>query len=337
MINKIYVEMKKFIKENYLVLLFGIVFMATILYPLPYYIYTGGGTINVKDKIHIENKETKGDFNLCYVEQINANIPTFLLSKLLSNWDSVSKEEVSLNDKEDVKDIYKRDKIYLEEANQNAIFVAYKKAGKSVNILDKHLYIIYLEEDSDTDLKIGDDILEIDGSKIDSLADISKILDSYEVGSKLNIKVKRNGKEMMKYAIVHEKDDRKLIGIALTSIYDYEVDPKITFTFSNSESGPSGGFMVTLAIYNQLIDNDISNDLKIAGTGTIDIEGNVGSIGGVKYKLKGAVDSKSDIFLVPAGENYEEAIKYKKKYHYDIKIIGISTFEEAIEKLESMK
>mgnify|MGYP002553382759 FL=1 len=337
MINKIYVEMKKFIKENYLVLLFGIVFMATILYPLPYYIYTGGGTINVKDKIHIENKETKGDFNLCYVEQINANIPTFLLSKLLSNWDSVSKEEVSLNDKEDIKDIYKRDKIYLEEANQNAIFVAYKKAGKSVNILDKHLYIIYLEEDSDTDLKIGDDILEIDGSKIDSLADISKILDSYEVGSKLNIKVKRNGKEMMKYAIVYEKDDRKLIGIALTSIYDYEVDPKITFTFSNSESGPSGGFMVTLAIYNQLIDNDISNDLKIAGTGTIDIEGNVGSIGGVKYKLKGAVDSKSDIFLVPAGENYEEAIKYQKKYHYDIKIIGISTFEEAIEKLESMK
>lgn len=336
MINKIYVEIKKFIKENYLVLLFGIVFMATILYPLPYYIYTGGGTINVKDKIHIENKETKGDFNLCYVEQINANIPTFLLSKLLSNWDSVSKEEVSLNDKEDIKDIYKRDKIYLEEANQNAIFVAYKKAGKSVNILDKHLYIIYLEEDSDTDLKIGDDILEIDGSKIDSLADISKILDSYEVGSKLNIKVKRNGKEMMKYAIVHEKDGRKLIGIALTSIYDYEVDPKITFTFSNSESGPSGGFMVTLAIYNQLIDNDISNGLKIAGTGTIDIEGNVGSIGGVKYKLKGAVDSKSDIFLVPAGENYEEAIKYQKKYHYDIKIIGISTFEEAIEKLESM-
>lgn len=337
MINKIYVEMKNFIKENYLVLLFGIVFMATILYPLPYYIYTGGGTINVKDKIHIESKETKGDFNLCYVEQINANIPTFLLSKLLSNWDSVSKEEVSLNDKEDVKDIYKRDKIYLEEANQNAIFVAYKKAGKSVNILDKHLYIIYLEEDSDTDLKISDDILEIDGSKIDSLADISKILDSYEVGSKLNIKVKRNGKEMMKYAIVHEKDGRKLIGIALTSIYDYEVDPKITFTFSNSESGPSGGFMVTLAIYNQLIDNDISNGLKIAGTGTIDIEGNVGSIGGVKYKLKGAVDSKSDIFLVPAGENYEEAIKYQKKYHYDIKIIGISTFEEAIEKLESMK
>lgn len=329
--------MKNFIKENYLVLLFGIVFMATILYPLPYYIYTGGGTINVKDKIHIESKETKGDFNLCYVEQINANIPTFLLSKLLSNWDSVSKEEVSLNDKEDIKDIYKRDKIYLEEANQNAIFVAYKKAGKSVNILDKHLYIIYLEEDSDTDLKIGDDILEIDGSKIDSLTDISKILDSYEVGSKLNIKVKRNGKEMMKYAIVHEKDGRKLIGIALTSIYDYEVDPKITFTFSNSESGPSGGFMVTLAIYNQLIDNDISNGLKIAGTGTIDIEGNVGSIGGVKYKLKGAVDSKSDIFLVPAGENYEEAIKYKKKYHYDIKIIGISTFEEAIEKLESMK
>ena len=55
--------------------------MATILYPLPYYIYTGGGTINVKDKIHIENKETKGDFNLCYVEQINANIAGVVVNK----------------------------------------------------------------------------------------------------------------------------------------------------------------------------------------------------------------------------------------------------------------
>ena len=60
---------------------------------------------------------------------------------------------------------------------------------------------------------------------------------------------------------------------------------------------------------NNLTEEDITKGKKIVGTGTIEEDGSVGSIGGVKYKLNGAVRQKADIFLVPAGENYEEALK----------------------------
>ena len=41
MINKIYDKTKQFIIDNYLWLLFYIVFIAIMTFPLPYYIYVG--------------------------------------------------------------------------------------------------------------------------------------------------------------------------------------------------------------------------------------------------------------------------------------------------------
>lgn len=337
MINKIYVKIKKIIKDNYLFLLFYLVLIATMLYPLPYYIYTGGGTIDIENKIKMDKEyNTSGNMYMCYVSQLHATIPSYLLAKMFSSWDIVSREEIVLNDREDVEDSQKRDKVLLEEANQSAVFVAYQHAEKEIEIIDRHPYIIYLDQDSDTDLKIGDDILEIEGNLIHSVEDISNILIHYEVGDKVSFKVERNNKILDKYATVMEKNDKKQFGIAITTIFDYQTVPDINFSFSNAESGPSGGLMITLAIYNKLIPEDISKGFKIAGTGTIDQDGKVGSIGGVKYKLKGAVTDKADIFIVPNGENYEECIQLQKKYGYDIQIIGVSTFEEAITKLSRL-
>ena len=72
---------------------------------------------------------------------------------------------------------------------------------------------------------------------------------------------------------------------------------------------------------------------KIIGTGTIDSEGNVGIIGGIKYKLIGAVNNKAKIFLCPK-DNYEEASRLAKERNYDIIIKSISTFDEAIKYLK---
>jgi PDZ domain-containing secreted protein len=117
-------------------------------------------------------------------------------------------------------------------------------------------------------------------------------------------------------------------------VNEYESDPEIKINMKNSESGSSGGFMMTLAIYNAITSEDITKGLNIAGTGTIDSEGNVGVIGGVKYKLSGAVKNKADIFLVPE-DNYEEAYNYKKEHNFDIELISISNFSEAIEYLQN--
>lgn len=337
MINKIYVKLKEFIKENYLFFLFYLVLIASMVYPLPYYIYTGGGTIDVEDKIRVTDANpVSGSFRMCYVEEVHATIPTYILAHVFSNWDIMAKEDITLTNKEDSNDVYIRDKIYLEEANQNAILVAYQKAEKEIEVLGRHSYVIYLEEDSDTNLKIGDEILTIEGTSINGIEDITRLLENYEIGDKVSIEVKSQNKVVQKYAVVRKKENKKIFGIAINTILDYDTNPNIEFSFSNTESGPSGGLMITLAIYNKLIPEDISKGLKIAGTGTIDQDGNVGSIGGVKYKLKGAVADKADVFLVPFGENYEECIKLQQKYHYDIEIIGVSTFDEAITKLSRL-
>ena len=87
-------------------------------------------------------------------------------------------------------------------------------------------------------------------------------------------------------------------------------------------------------IYDSLIKEDLTKGLKIAGTGTIDENGLVGEIDGVKYKLIGAVDSGADLFLVPSGNNYKEAVKTKEEKGYKIKIIKIKTFDEAVKYLK---
>ena len=91
---------------------------------------------------------------------------------------------------------------------------------------------------------------------------------------------------------------------------------------------------MALQIYNYLTEEDITLGRIISGTGTIDENGLVGQIAGVKYKLKGAIKNKADIFIVPIGKNYEEAINEQEKNNYNIKIIGVSTLDEAIKHLK---
>ena len=58
--------------------------------------------------------------------------------------------------------------------------------------------------------------------------------------------------------------------------------------------------MFTLGIIDKLEPADLTGGKIIAGTGTIDDDGNVGPIGGIPQKLVGAKDAGAQLFLVPA-------------------------------------
>ena len=148
------------------------------------------------------------------------------------------------------------------------------------------------------------------------------------------IDVINNEKTYKRTAKLIDIDGQSVIGVLLTSKKEIETIPKITNEFKNSESGSSGGLMLALEIYNNLTDNDISKGRKIAGTGTIDENGNIGQISGVKYKLKGAYKEGATVFLVPSGENYEIAIKVAAEEKLNIEILEVSTLKDAIIKLE---
>ena len=88
--------------------------------------------------------------------------------------------------------------------------------------------------------------------------------------------------------------------------------------------------MLALTIYSNINKIDLTQGKKIAGTGTIEIDGTVGQISGVKYKLIGAVNNKADVFIVPKGDNYNEAKKVKKERGFKIDIVPVETFEQAL-------
>lgn len=314
-----------------------IIVISTIVFliPFPYYINAPGGLIDMSERIKMDNMyESKGSINMAYVTELKATIPTLIVAYFKKTWDVVKINDIKY-DNQTIEEMNFRNRMLLKEAGNNAIIVAYNKLGRTAKIVNQDLIITYVDEKANTDLKIGDIIVEIEGYEVNNYSSLTSIVQKYEEGDTIKIKVKKDDKVIDKQATLYFDYDRVVIGIVLTPDLTLETLPKINLKFENSESGPSGGLMTAIAIYDSLTKTDLTKGRKIVGTGTIDIDGNVGNIGGVEYKLIGAVKEKADIFLVPSGSNYEDAIKLKKKNNYDITIVSIKTFNQAIEYLEN--
>ena len=331
MLNKIYDSMKEFIKKNYVYLIILIVSGFIFHFPLPYYIDAPGGLIDVSERLEVEDGyEINGSLNLAYISEFKANIPTLIYAYFNKNWEIVKKEDVVANN-ETVEENDYRNHLLLEEANQNAIMVAFDKANLEYEVNNRKVNIIYIYEEADTDLKIGDQIIEVNGVKINSkeeaLNEISKC-------DNIKFKVINNGIEYERYANKVMIDGNKLVGVMVCETKEVIPSKDVNINFKKSESGPSGGFMMSLSIYDSLIEEDLTKGLKIVGTGTIDEFGNVGVIGGVSHKIKAAVTEKADIFFVPTG-NYEEAKKTVLEDNLDIELVEVKHIDDAINYLRS--
>ena len=132
---------------------------------------------------------------------------------------------------------------------------------------------------------------------------------------------------------ISNENNTKAVGVIIITEYEYDLDPKVDIKFKSSEAGASGGLMLTLTVYNAISDEDIIKGRNIAGTGTISADGSVGEIDGIKYKIMGAAKDNVKIVFVPTA-NYEEAIMTKNKYKYDLEIVRVDNFKEAIEYLK---
>lgn len=335
MFTKIYEKIKEFIKENYKGLIALLVIYLLFTIELPYSIYSPGGSVNLNDRINVADKyEVTGSFNMAYVSMVKGSIPFLLVSKIIPDWDIVKKENITIEG-EDMDSMMNRERLYLEESINAATINAYQKAGKNITIKEINNSVSYISEEAKTNLKVGDKIVSINDTRVSSLDDLKEIVSSLQIGDKVNLNIIRDDKNKDAYATVYKTEDGPKIGISLISTYDYDTNPSLDIKSKSSEMGSSGGLMMSLTIYNQLVKDDITKGKKIVGTGTIDINGNVGEIGGVKYKLIGAAKNKAEIFICPE-ENYEEALNVAKERDFDIKIINVKTFDEALEKLEAL-
>lgn len=331
-------NIKKLIKEYYKVIIVYVFILALFLVKFPYYISAPGGLINTDDKIETtENFKMSGSLNMAYVSEIHATIPSLIVSLFNKDWDAEKEEEVK-NDNETIEEKNYRNKMLLEETNDTALLVAYKHSDITYKVTNNKVYITYVDKQADTNLKIGDQILKVDDTKITDKNTLFEYIASKKIGDKITMEVKDiNGDDKKRKATLINVLDEPKVGAVVTETFDVKSDEKINFNFKDRESGSSGGLMLTLTIYSHLNKIDLTDGKTIVGTGTIDINGNVGEISGVKYKLIGAVNKGADVFLVPVGENYEDAKKVKKEKNYDIKLVPVATFDEALSYLKNQK
>lgn len=327
-------RLKKIINEYGITLFILILFLLFNFLELPFYIKKTGGLIDITDRIEIDtNLSITGSYNLAYVSELKATIPIYLTALFNKNWDIIKKEEeVASNEKES--DVNLRNELALNEANNIALIVAYNKANKKIDIVDNELIVGYIDTIADSDLKVGDKIKKIDNKVIKSKQELNDIINTKKIGDKVEVEVLNKNKNQKRYATVVEYEDRKIIGVIVYNNYKINTVPKTQFNFSKRETGASGGFMMSLAVYDYLSDIDLANGRKIAGTGTIDIDGNVGEISGIKYKIMGAINEKADIFFVPDGDNYDEALKIVNDFDLDIELVNVKNIEDAINYLK---
>lgn len=311
-----------------------IIITICLIWPMPYYIKIGGGTIKIDNKIAIEGSIKKeGSLEALYVKETKGIMLTYLLSYIIPTFEKEKIEEVTL-DNEDEEDYTFRERLYFTSSLDAATKVAFEKAGKKVEISESNFIVLYIDKEAKTNLKVGDIIKEVEGKKITTYEELSELVSSKKIKDELNITVLRDNKKVKTTSTLVEIEKEPKLGIVLSNEIKYISNPEVDFKFNGKQAGPSGGLMISLSIYNKLVKEDITRGKKVVGTGTIDLEGNVGEIGGIRHKLMAADKKDADIVLVPVA-NYEEAKKEKKENNYKFTLISVKTFDEALEKLKN--
>ena len=95
--------------------------------------------------------------------------------------------------------------------------------------------------------------------------------------------------------------------------------------------GPSAGLAFALDVVEEL-GHDVDRGHKVAASGELCLDGTVVSVGGLKQKTIGARRAGVDVFLVPAGENAEEA----RRYAGSMKVVPVQSFRQALRALATL-
>ena len=329
--NKLYDKIFKLIKENFIYFLSLIIILVIFNYPLSYSVQIPGGFISLNDRVKVNNGyQESGEFGMAYVSVIKGTISSVLASYVIPDWDAIKNSDMTYSN-ETITEMNLRDKLYQNEAVANAEYVAYTKSNNNVTISKTKLYVGYVDN-QDSNLKANDIITKVNGVEVNSLDDIL----NQEANGKdsINIDILRDNQEMNLDVPLKDFNNRKIMGVVIIPNYDLVTDPEVTISEKENESGPSGGLMMSISIYDKLTGENLSKGDKIIGTGTIDMDGSVGEIGGVKYKLIGAVNNHAKVFICPTA-NYEEAMNIAKEKKYNIEIVSVNNFDEAVNYLRS--
>lgn len=181
-----------------------------------------------------------------------------------------------------------------------------------------------------------DTITKVQGTPVGDVNDLGKVLGATRPGTTVTVDYLRGGKPGTARITTTKGTDedgapRAVLGVGVSLESTAPFTVKIAL--DDRIGGPSAGLMFALGILDKVGPADLTGGRFIAGTGTIDVTGEVGPIGGIPLKLIAAKDKGATAFLVPSG-NCAEA---SRKPPAGLELIKVDTLSGAVNALEALQ
>lgn len=225
----------------------------------------------------------------------------------------------------------------MVESRYLAQVVALRRVGFEVEIISDGVKVIgFLDGAPATGImEEGDKIISVDGEKVFLASEVPLLVQNRHVGETVRLEIVRNGKELELEIVTgaHPEDpEMPYLGIYIKTLPWEPILPISIDMETGRIGGPSAGLMFSLEIMNQYLPEDLTAGHKIAGTGTIDLNENIGRIGGVFQKVISAEKAGAEYFFLPLG-NLDDAKKAARK----IELIPVANLQEALDFLSSLE
>lgn len=274
--------------------------------------YETGGSLNLTTVQVVGNRERTPswfELALAWADSSRAVVPI----------DSVFPEGVTTEERDE------RNAMLMVDSQHEATAAALHELGYDTGA---EVEVVSAVEDSPADglLEEGDVVEKIDGTPVTSAAALRAAIQDSD-GDAVDLTVRRGDDEKQVEVTPEEQDGTWLIGITLTTDYDFPFDVHIQL---DNVGGPSAGMMFALGIVDELTPGELTGGNDVAGTGTIDATGAVGPIGGIRQKLYGARDAGADYFLAPSS-NCDEVTGHVPD---GLTVVSTSTLSESLDALE---
>lgn len=145
----------------------------------------------------------------------------------------------------------------------------------------------------------GDLVSVVEGEPVASRDEASEAIDGAGPEERLSFRVNAAGEThtvgVVRAACVPD-DPARYVGVSMVDAFPFHIAIS-----SGDIGGPSAGLMWAVGLYDLMTPGDLTVGRTIAGTGTIDLDGDVGPIDGIRDKVRAAVRAGAAVFLTPGG------------------------------------
>ncbi|MGD9749471.1 MAG: S16 family serine protease [Acidimicrobiia bacterium] len=195
-------------------------------------------------------------------------------------------------------------------------------------------------------LSAGDVIVSVDAVPVRSAVEVLRAVDGLAVGAEVVLEIERavadergaihtagvdRPEPTVERAVLVDHDGRAALPYQLRDAYRTSYTGEVDID-SGQVGGPSAGLAFTLGIIDELTEGDLTGGFKVAATGTIDLQGEVGPIGGIQQKATAASRAGVELFLVPDSLPPSE-LAAAKELGKGVELVEVGSLDEALDAL----